>query len=351
MRKIGFQRPGLPNNVNFPLCLAPMVGLSHVAFRELLAEYLPEGAVTIWPTEMLNSRRVPAENLAKTPESLRREDETFWMPQILGNEEDPIRNSVKKLLDWGANGIDINMGCPVKKALKHNYGVALMGDTDYAGEVVRMTKQHCSGPVSVKLRAGKQTDPNQLIKFVTTLEASGADWLTIHPRDPEQQRRGKAYWPQIKLMRDQIKIPVIGNGDVQTVEDVLEMLNQAECDMVMAGRALTARPWMMWQLGERLGWPNPKGRAGVAPKTDQEEALEWYHFLRKLSERMEFYFPLGVGMRKYQFFIRTSSPWLQYGNFFYGKITACKDFGEVRNCLDKFFSQPQFMLERTTLAQ
>lgn len=351
MKILGFKRPGLPNQVNFPLCLAPMVGISHAAFRDCLSDYLPQEAVTIWPSEMLNSRRIPNENLATTPESIKRTDETFWMPQILGNEEVPIKKSVKKLLEWGANGIDINMGCPVKKALRHNYGVALMGDPSYAGNVVKMTKANCPAPVSVKLRAGQQSDIQKLTEFVCALEASGADWLTIHPRDPEQQRRGRAYWPQIKLMREKITIPVIGNGDIHTATDVIDMFEQTDCDMVMAGRALTARPWMFWQLGEILGWPAPPGKNTKAPQSEEEEAQELYHFLIKLSFKMESYFPNNVAINKFNFFIKTCSPWLIHGNFFWGKVSAKNSFQEKRDYIHSFFSEPQRLMQKTLLSQ
>src|SRR5437868_12291275 len=106
---------------------------------------------------MLNSHRLPNEDFKTTPETLRAAHETELVPQILGNEEGPIGDSVKKLIhEWGAEGIDINMGCPVQKALKHNYGVALMGDPDYAARIVEMTVRNSTVPVSVKLRAAPQ---------------------------------------------------------------------------------------------------------------------------------------------------------------------------------------------------
>src|SRR3954466_9522367 len=162
------------NKVNFPVCLAPMVGLSHVHLRALVKSYLPSDAHTIWPTEMLNSRKLPIEDLAVTAETRRSPDESGLNPQILANEEEPIRKSVAKLEEWGAEAIDINMGCPVKKALSHNYGVALMGDAQYAKEVVRMTVKNTKLPVSVKLRAGHQNDLQYLISFVKGLEEEGA---------------------------------------------------------------------------------------------------------------------------------------------------------------------------------
>ena len=99
----------LLGKVNLPITLAPMVGISHVAVRLMLREYLPEGAVTLWPTEMLNSRKIPKQDLTENPLSLRGESETELSPQILGNEEIPIKESVACLKEWGAESIDINL--------------------------------------------------------------------------------------------------------------------------------------------------------------------------------------------------------------------------------------------------
>ena len=118
MRNLGLNRPILNGRVNFPLCLAPMVGLSHIALRLLVRRYLPREAVTIWPTEMLSSRRLPHEKLGKSLETLRSLEESELVPQILGNSEVEIGKSVQLLKEWGAQAIDINMGCPAKKVCK-----------------------------------------------------------------------------------------------------------------------------------------------------------------------------------------------------------------------------------------
>lgn len=330
-----------------------MVGLSHVAFRRLLREYLPSDAVTIWPTEMLNSRRIPGENLVTTPETMRADDETQLVPQILGNEAEPIAKSVVRLeTEWGAEGIDINMGCPVKKALSHNYGVALMGDPAYAAEVVRMTVSATKLPVSVKLRAGHQNDLEYLVAFVRGIEAEGASWITLHPRTTEQKRRGSADWSQIRQVRESIGIPVIGNGDVQTSEDALRMLEETGCDMAMVGRALTARPWLLWQLGEDLGFQAPLARRGErAPRTPLEEGAEYGRSLKRLSRFMEEHYPGDLGLRKFRFFVRTSGAWLAFGHDLYARSTKAKSFVELNEALERFFERDQEMVARTELRQ
>lgn len=347
-------------DLNFPLCLAPMVGLTHVALRRVILDYMPENASTHWPTEMLSSRRLPDENLKTTPETLRMPFEKGLVPQILGNEERAISRSVQRLVsEWGADGIDINMGCPVQKALKHNYGVSLMGDVDYAARVVEITKKNSSVPVSVKLRAvGSDKSVPQLIEFVNKLVDAGADWITLHPRTAEQKRRGSANWSQIAELKKAMKIPIIGNGDIQTYEDVLAMQQQTAADKVMAGRALAARPWMVWQLGEKLGFNDPvQYRGRKAPANGYEEGAEYGRCLLKLIDYAEENFMLEAGasesltLRKILFHVRTTHVWLEFGHTLMARTSRCQNLRDLRATVVEFFDSEQRMNARTELRQ
>ncbi len=358
------RRPILAGKVNFPLCLAPMVGLTHVALRLVVRDYLPQSAFTLWPTEMLNSRRIPGEDLSQTPSALRAPQESGLVPQILGNEEKYISESVLKLQDWGAEGIDINMGCPVQKALKHNYGVALMGDAGYAAEVVRLTVKHSSVPVSVKLRAGTQADFDYLYRFVSGLREAGASWISLHPRTAEQKRRGSADWGQIRKLRGLVDFPIIGNGDIQTAEDVSEMISQTECDLTMAGRALAARPWMLWQVGEKwafdlppdaeqknLGVRDPVSGERRAPQTCIEEGAEYGKCLFQLIHLSREYFGEEAALRKIRFYIRTTAVWLVFGQTLFSLASKSKTTQELEDLATKFFSKDVEMSPRTQLRE
>lgn len=340
------------SNQEFPVCLAPMVGLSHFALRSVVRRYTPQAARTIWPTEMLNSRRLPNENLETTPETMKVQSDSDIVPQILGNEESYITKSVERLEDWGAIGIDINMGCPVKKALRHNYGVVLMGDIDYAARVVDMTVRNTKLPVSVKLRAGEQDQPEKLIALVKKLQDAGASWLTLHPRFANQMRRGLADWNKIGEVRAALQIPVIGNGDIQTCDDVFQMMNVAGVKRVMVGRALTARPWLMWQVSERLGsYATPEGFSGKAPQSAEEEGAEYgralLHFIDVIEPRLS----LDLALRKTRFFVKTGSVWLEFGHILNAKISGCESFAQMRQVILEFFAQPQRMMKHTALRQ
>lgn len=367
-KRVGLERPILHSDINFPLCLAPMVGLTHVALRLVVREYMPANAKTIWPTEMLNSRRIPGEDLTTTPETMRASHETELVPQILGNEEKPIEESVKRLIhEWGAEGIDINMGCPVQKALKHNYGVALMGDPDYAARVVEMTVKNSTVPVSVKLRAAPQPgkkfgglgsafsnelDFSYLHNFVKGIENAGASWLCLHPRTAAQKRRGSADWSQIKNLREVTNLALIGNGDIQTAEDAMSMLRETNCDMAMAGRALAARPWMLWQFGEMMGFEAPVGREGQrAPQGPLEEGAEYGKSLLTLIKYCGTYFREDLAMRKIRFYVRTTEVWLDFGQSLVGICAKAKNLQELQVFVAEFFCQPIEMHPRTDLRQ
>lgn len=337
-----------------------MVGMSHAPLRAVIRDYLPQNAKTTWPTEMLNSRRIPKEELGSTAETGRNPVETFLVPQILGNEEGPIRDSVRKLVDWGADAIDINMGCPVQKALRHNYGVALMGDAKYAAEVVAMTVKHANVPVSVKLRAGLQSDFEYLKNFAKGLEEAGASWLCLHPRTAEQKRRGRADWSQIKRLKHELKIPLVGNGDIQTADDVLLMQKETDCDMVMSGRALAAKPWLFWQLGEKLGFSAPEtevrlsenGSPRAAPQTREEEGREYGRTLLRLIEEMEkANWREDLILRKFRYHVRMTSMWLMFGQEVISISTLSKSVADLKKSLKEFFSKPQEMSERTQLLE
>ncbi len=348
----------LAGKINFPLCLAPMVGISHFPLRQVLRSYLPPTAKTLWPTEMLNSRKIPDEKLGETPETLKDFTEEGLVPQILGNEESFIKQSVEALEKWGAEAIDINMGCPVQKALRHNYGVALMGDPDYAAEVVRMTVRSTQLPVSVKLRASSQqkssseADFEFLKQFALGLEQAGASWLCLHPRTPEQKRRGNADWRQIQKLRENVKIPIIGNGDIQTWQDVFQMIDETQCDLVMAGRALAAKPWMLWQVGEKLGFETPVAHQGrPVPWTAEEEGAEYGRSLISLIEFSEKVFPERLALRKLVFYVRTTSVWLNFGHDLFSRVTKAKTINELQQSVKAFFAVPQAMFQRTQLRE
>ncbi|MBC7398283.1 MAG: tRNA-dihydrouridine synthase family protein [Bdellovibrionales bacterium] len=323
-----------------PVMLAPMVGLTHYAVRRGVQHFLPEGAKVLWPTEMLNSRRIPSQHPNDTPEVNFEDRDWGLCPQLLANEEEFIRRSVPKLEAWGAKAIDINMGCPVLKALKHNYGVALMGDPVYAREVVRMTVKNATVPVSVKLRAGLEgQDFQYLVDFVAGLFEAGASWITMHPRTAGQMRKGVPDWKLIKRVKDHFKaqginIPIIGNGDVQCHEDIAQLFEEAECDRVMIGRAAIVKPWLIRN----------------EPEPDPYTQGELYgQFLMKVLEASREFYELEAGKKRIKFLVVYGKPYVEYGEYLYGRVMAALTYEDLEAAFMKFFSQKQKIIKRTQL--
>ncbi len=324
-----------------------MVGLSHVSFRRLVRSYLPQGVSTLFPTEMLNSRRLPSQKFENNPFTLKDADENDLCPQLLGNDERFLKPSLQKLEDWGAQAVDINMGCPEQKILKHNYGVSLMGDSQYAKKVVEMVIKNTDLPVSVKLRAGLQRDESFLLDFCQNLEQAGASWLCLHPRLAAEKRRGSADWQQICLLKNHLKLPIVGNGDVQVAEDVLKMRRETQCDGVMVGRALTARPWLFWQLGKKLGLPDPLGK-NLCPETPTQEAYEYGQALQRFLHFCAEDFNEKEALRRFRFLVKVGHGWLNYGQRLSSGVFKSQTLEDTQLFLEHFFTQEDLRMSQRT---
>ena len=329
------------HGITFPFMIAPMVGLSHVAFRELIQAYTPAGLMPLRFTEMLSTRRVPNERLDSVYELRTAQDEAGFVPQLLGNEERFIRPSVERLSQLHPWGFDINMGCPVSHTLRHNWGVRLMGDPGYAAEVVRITRSCTKLPLSVKLRggAGDRTDTDYLLQLTQQLEDAGADWLTIHPRARSQGHKGTANWEAAQVVAQARKIPVVVNGDIQTADDAIAALAHWKFDGAMIARAATARPWILWQIAAKLGIDAcPIGRTmEELPTTLAMESREHFRALLLFGDLLRKYCPSEEGrLKRMRFFVLNGSKWFMFGHAFWKATTKGKTLYEVCEIIEDY---------------
>jgi len=318
--------------------VAPMVGISHVAFRELVRSYLPRHLQALLFTEMLSTRRLPSERLESTNELRVACGETHYVPQILGNEERFIAPSLEKLGTRTPWGYDINMGCPASHVLKHNWGVRLMGDRDYAAAVVAITKKHSRLPVSVKLRGtgAGENEKQFLFDFTAALEDSGADWLTIHARTAAQKHEGAANWALVGEVRRLRRIPVVANGDVQTSADAIRVLSHFGADGVMIGRAATVRPWILWQIASDLGLAGGQDRNAEdePPRTPEEEGREYFRACIRFIDLLETYFgDTEYSLTKFRFFAAMGSRWFAFGHAFWKVSMNGKSLDHLRQLI------------------
>lgn len=223
---------------------APMAGFSDYAFRTICEYFGCDGSVT----EMVSAKGLYY-NDRHTPELMYNPDSKTTSLQIFGHEPEIMQEITKKYLNpLNFVSIDINMGCPMPKIVKNGDGSALMKNEKAAFEVVYAMKKVSNKPISVKIRAGFEKNDKNAPSFAKVLEDAGADWICVHGRTREQYYEGKADYDIIARVKQNLSIPVFGNGDVNSPEKARELLEYTNCDGIMIGRAVQGRPWLFTQI-------------------------------------------------------------------------------------------------------
>jgi tRNA-dihydrouridine synthase B len=247
-----------PIKLESPVILAPMSGVTDMPFRKLVKEF---GAGLV-VSEMIASQEMLRASQKTQKMATPCEDESPISVQLAGTDPHIMAEAAKMNMDRGADIIDINMGCPVKKVVKSYAGSALMRNETLACEIMEAVKKAVEIPVTVKMRLGWDENSLNAANLCKQAEEIGLACVTVHGRTREQMYGGHANWHAIRKVKEAITIPLIGNGDINTLDDVDEMLNQSGADGVMIGRGAYGRPWFLKQVmhymktGERLDDPS-----------------------------------------------------------------------------------------------
>lgn len=238
-----------------PLALAPMAGITDLPFR-LICRRLGCGMTV---SEMVSAKGLLYKNV-KTTEMLRIDDgERPTAIQLFGSVPAELAEAARMVEASGADMIDFNMGCPVPKIVNNGEGSALMKNPQLAHDILAAMVKAVKIPVTVKFRAGWDNANRNAVEIARAVEAAGVSAVAVHGRTRQQFYEGKADWSIIADVKQAVKVPVFGNGDIFTVADGLRMLEQTGCDGLMIGRGADGNPWLFTALAAALrGEPLPQ---------------------------------------------------------------------------------------------
>jgi len=237
--------------------LAPMADVTDAAFRILCSKY---GAGLTY-TEMISSTA-----LARKGENKLFDVQACEKPiaiQLMGNNLEDISKAVKLVQDR-VDLIDFNMGCPMKKIVNAGCGAALMQNPLLVKKIVNTLVKSSTKPISIKIRSGWDNKNINALKIAKIIEKEGASMITIHPKTKSQVRSGIADWSLIKSIKENISIPVVGNGEVWNIQDIERMFSETKCNYVMIGRAASKNPYIFKQYNDYL----KKGKFSVRNNFD-----------------------------------------------------------------------------------
>lgn len=246
---------------------APMAGFTDRPMRRLAKEFGADLAYT----EMISARAL-VEGHQRTVAMLNGIDrEASVVVQLMGSDPGIMAEAAAAAESTGADGVDINLGCPVKKIVRSGAGAALMREPGRVREIVRRVRDAIRIPLSVKMRAGWDEASRNAMEIGRIAQASGVDAVAIHGRLATQGYAGGADWGVIRSLAESLTVPVVGNGDVRTCRGAEEMVRRTGCAAVMIGRASLGNPWIfraikLKRAGKEAPWPDAAKRIEVAER-------------------------------------------------------------------------------------
>lgn len=304
------------------LILAPMAGVTDLPFRLLCKE---KGAGLLC-MEMVSAKAILYKN--KNTQALLEIDprENPVSLQLFGSDPDIISQIAHEIEDRPFDILDINMGCPVPKIVNNGEGSALMKNPRLAGEIIEKTVKAIKKPVTVKIRKGFDDEHVNAVEMAKVAQESGAAAVAVHGRTREQFYSGKADWDIIRQVKEAVSIPVIGNGDLLTAEDVIAMKEQTRCDGFMIGRGAQGNPWIFEQILHYFKTGEHKKKPSVEEVTD----MILRHARMMLDFKGEY-----IGIRE----IRKHAAWYTAGYPNSAKlrvaINAVESYEELENLLKR----------------
>jgi tRNA-dihydrouridine synthase B len=232
-----------------PLLLAPMAGLTHSAFRQIVFGF---GGIGLLSTEMLGAKRLPVENPGISPYLIRTVSEKPLSYQLLIASAGELAPALDVLHALKADAVDLNMGCPAPMVGKIGAGITLMERPEDVRSLVAEARRRTALPLTAKIRIGIELDDGKLKAFCTMLEEEGIDMLSVHARLKKESFARKPRWDYIAKIKTWLRIPVVANGGIFSVQDAKNCLRVSGADGLMLGRGAAIRPWLFADIAREL---------------------------------------------------------------------------------------------------
>ncbi len=266
--------------INPPLFLAPMAGITHSALRQTIFGF---GGIGLLSTEMLSAKSLPVENPRVSPYLIRTASEKPLSYQLLISTTRELAPAIEVLHELKADAIDLNMGCPAPVVGKIGAGIKLMERPEHVRCLVAEARKLTSLPLTAKIRIGIDLDEKRLRTFCTMLEDEGIDMLSIHARLKNESFARKPRWEYVAKVKGWLKIPIIANGGIFSVEDAENCLRVSGADGLMIGRGAAIKPWLFAELARAL-----YGSEIAKPKVSLPTVYDNYIDLLKILLRPEY---------------------------------------------------------------
>jgi nifR3 family TIM-barrel protein len=261
--------------INPPLVLSPMAGVTDISFRRLLKR---RGGIGLTVSEFISVEGLTRHN----PKSKRQmrffQEERPFAVQIFGGQAERMRMAAEMAEEVGADILDINCGCPAPKVVKHGGGSGLLRDYARLETILTEIKKAIKIPLTIKIRAGYYDYAINAVETAKLAEACGVEHIALHGRTKEQGYKGRANWDLVRQIKENVSMPVSGSGDVTTVDEALARWHETNCDGILIGRGAMANPWIFRQIEDAIA-----GREIFQPTLEDKRSvlLEYFEMLRE----------------------------------------------------------------------